>query len=429
MASEGNVKGLKSLGIQKEVYEQIVKDLAKAHGDEIDKLDAETQKQIRLEAIIKASNLTYEDATNKVRDSADEQERMITIVTNLTDEYGGLVVKGLIPLYNAFLKLPGAIDGVISNFEFAKTQALDLASYIYDLTNGLLGLQKVAGDSSKEFKDAGEDFVQSFGEEDVVNSGTTRKGKGFTSTKKTTRTGTNKSIKETTELVKNLGKEAFSVSGALKTIAQLDLSTFQPLVLVDEVAILRQRVVEETQIMQEALSEFANGAITAMGSFFGSLVPPQNALSPLQQFLKSIALSFINSVQTMILASAGAASAKGITSFGLSLITDLPLLAAAWASLEAAKGFIGSFADGSDMLRIAGNRSSDSGIARVSNGEMIMNARAVQRNYPSLQAMQRGGVVGGNDSSIFISGDVAGMLRIHKKNTRDLRQLSKWKRF
>jgi len=130
MASEGNVKGLKSLGIQKEVYEQIVKDLAKAHGDEIDKLDAETQKQIRLEAIIKASNLTYEDATNKVRDSADEQERMITIVTNLTDEYGGLVVKGLIPLYNAFLKLPSAIDGVISNFEFAKTQALDLANYL-----------------------------------------------------------------------------------------------------------------------------------------------------------------------------------------------------------------------------------------------------------------------------------------------------------
>jgi len=48
----------------------------------------------------------------------------------------------------------------------------------------------------------------------------------------------------------------------------------------------------------------------------------------------------------MIFAAGSAAFAKGITSFGLSLITDLPLMAAAWAGLEAAKGVISGLATG-----------------------------------------------------------------------------------
>lgn len=110
-ATEGSAKGLKALGIQKEVYEQIVKDMAYAHGMEIDKLDAETQKQIRIQAIIKASGQTYEDATNKVKDSADKHESLLVIVQNLADEWGGEFVNAITGVGTAWEALNYIVDG------------------------------------------------------------------------------------------------------------------------------------------------------------------------------------------------------------------------------------------------------------------------------------------------------------------------------
>ncbi len=134
LATEGNERGLKSIGIQKEVYQQIVKDLAKAHGDEIDKLDAETQKQIRLEAIVKASGVTYEQATNKVQDAADIQESL------------------WIGVWDAFLKYNNAV----TNFSFSTLKDLkggfgnvgDVISSvdekIRDFVGDLIGLKEEA---------------------------------------------------------------------------------------------------------------------------------------------------------------------------------------------------------------------------------------------------------------------------------------------
>jgi len=345
----------------------------------------------------------------------------VTSQAEFANENIRLMTFGLVDLNNA------SDDFDSSNVQQQLSDIAYIANFAYNALNDLkASVQGALEMNLEKFRRSGQTLDPVFTEDDLKKQ--TQELKRVNAPKKTS-VGSKKSIKETTELLKNLGKEAFSVSGALLRVAQLDLSNFQPIVMADEITILRQRVVEETNIMRDALSGFAESSITAMGNFFGSLVPPQDALSPFNQFVKSIALSFINSVQAMIFAAGGAASAKGITTFGISLITDLPLLAAAWTALEAAKGFIGSFADGSDVLRLAGNRSSDSGIARVSNGEMIMNARAVSQNLPTLQAMQRGGSMQGDDSGVFISADVAGFLKIHKKATKDLRQLSKWKRF
>ena len=62
--------------------------------------------------------------------------------------------------------------------------------------------------------------------------------------------------------------------------------------------------------------------------------------------MKSVVSAFLTSVQAMLLGAEGAAAAKGITSFGLSLITDLPAIAGAWLALEAAKGIIAGLAHG-----------------------------------------------------------------------------------
>jgi hypothetical protein len=113
-ASEGSTRALKSLGIQKEVYESIVVDMAKAQGTTIDKLDAETQKQIRLEAIIKASGLTLDDVKNKVKDNADKYESLSVRVEQAKVDLGKLISDGLMPLINGLDKSGNGVKKFIS---------------------------------------------------------------------------------------------------------------------------------------------------------------------------------------------------------------------------------------------------------------------------------------------------------------------------
>lgn len=82
----------------------------------------------------------------------------------------------------------------------------------------------------------------------------------------------------------------------------------------------------------------------SVNMFFKSLT--EGKPDPFRQFMKSIISSFLTSIQAMLLGAEGAAAAKGITSFGLSLITDLPAIAGAWLALEAAKGIIAGLAQG-----------------------------------------------------------------------------------
>lgn len=95
LATQGNEKGLKALGISKAEYKTILEELTNAYGGELNQLDAETQQQLRLEAIIKASGQTYEDATNKVKDSADKHESLWVIAGNLADRFGGDLVNAI----------------------------------------------------------------------------------------------------------------------------------------------------------------------------------------------------------------------------------------------------------------------------------------------------------------------------------------------
>lgn len=111
LATQGNEKGLKSLGISKAEYKTVLEELTKAYGGELSKLDAETQQQIRLEAIIKASGQTYDDATNKVKDAADKHESLWVVVGNLADRYGGDLVNALSGVGTAWEALNHIIDG------------------------------------------------------------------------------------------------------------------------------------------------------------------------------------------------------------------------------------------------------------------------------------------------------------------------------
>lgn len=111
-ATEGNTKGLKSLGIEKVKYENIVKELAQVQGDELNNLDAETQKQIRLQAILRASGQTIEDVKNKIPESKDSLDQITVSMTELVDSLAssflpiittvGGALKALFDLFGSF---------------------------------------------------------------------------------------------------------------------------------------------------------------------------------------------------------------------------------------------------------------------------------------------------------------------------------------
>ncbi len=123
----------------------------------------------------------------------------------------------------------------------------------------------------------------------------------------------------------------------------------------------------------------------AFGDLFGAMMSGDTQ-DAFKNFMKSIVNTFITSIQAMLLASNAALVAKGITTFGISLITDAPLLAAGWIALEAARGIIGSFAQGG-YVSGAGTSTSDSIPAMLSNGEFVVNAASTRSNLPLLSAI------------------------------------------
>lgn len=111
-ASEGSSRGLKALGIQKEVYEAIVTSLAAAQGTTIDKLDAESQKQIRLQAILQASGTTIEDVKNKTADNLDKIQQSGVAYNELREKIGGALNVGFQPLLKALMDLYNGLNDI-----------------------------------------------------------------------------------------------------------------------------------------------------------------------------------------------------------------------------------------------------------------------------------------------------------------------------
>lgn len=100
-ATEGADRGLKALGIRKAVYQGIVDNLAEAEGNTIENLDAEIQKRIRVEALLKASNVTYDEAINKVADNADKYAQLQKSINESELAFGRFIANGLIPAIDA----------------------------------------------------------------------------------------------------------------------------------------------------------------------------------------------------------------------------------------------------------------------------------------------------------------------------------------
>lgn len=119
MSTEGATRGLREMGIQGEKYEQILDKLAAAEGRTIENLDAETQKRLRLQAIVIASGKSLEDLNTKVVDNDDKMQQLGVRMEEGKQAIGNLIAEGLIPLIDNFNKsgpagdvLLGALSGI-----------------------------------------------------------------------------------------------------------------------------------------------------------------------------------------------------------------------------------------------------------------------------------------------------------------------------
>lgn len=114
-ATEGQVRGVKALGIQKAQYNEVLEGLVKATGGEIEamqdvngeqeitikNLDFATQKRLRLNAFLQIYGKTLKDVTDRQQTEADKLHQLDLLLPAVKKQFGELVAKGLVPLTDA----------------------------------------------------------------------------------------------------------------------------------------------------------------------------------------------------------------------------------------------------------------------------------------------------------------------------------------
>jgi len=126
LATEGNIRGLKQIGIQKEVYKKIVADLTKEMGGEVEmtsalngeqeinikNLDPLTQKNIRLEAVLKATGVSMEDVNKKTQSNADKLAQLDLLIPQVQKQFGELLAGAIIPLSDELRNTEGKFNSI-----------------------------------------------------------------------------------------------------------------------------------------------------------------------------------------------------------------------------------------------------------------------------------------------------------------------------
>jgi hypothetical protein len=88
----------------------------------------------------------------------------------------------------------------------------------------------------------------------------------------------------------------------------------------------------------------------AVASSLGAMFATGNTEEAGKNMLKTVGNILIDLAESFVLAAAAASLGKAVTTFGASLITDAPWLAAAYAGLEVLRGAVGSFRTGIDYV-------------------------------------------------------------------------------
>lgn len=138
--------------------------------------------------------------------------------------------------------------------------------------------------------------------------------------------GLGTTLKDLQNKVKDSNSEIEDFAGPLPAIKQLD------------------KDLSAAEARSQQFGEIAVQTFGGIGAALGA--GADDAGEAWKNLLKSVGTSFISMVQGMLLASEAASAAKAVTSFGITLITDAPLIAGAYLALEGAKAYINSLDTG-----------------------------------------------------------------------------------
>jgi hypothetical protein len=136
MASNGSERALMKLGIALPVYTNNLNELIKASGKKLELMTVEEQETIRLEALMRSTNMTYEEAINKTQSQADKIEGLSVSYEKLQIKLGQVMLaqvehSGIIDNYNIILgglnNLFSTQDSVVRDLEKSKVEKLNPA--------------------------------------------------------------------------------------------------------------------------------------------------------------------------------------------------------------------------------------------------------------------------------------------------------------
>jgi hypothetical protein len=143
----------------------------------------------------------------------------------------------------------------------------------------------------------------------------------------------------------------------------------------------QQERIDSAQQMFATVTDLAKTFGGALGSMF------EGGADSVKNALKQIGNAVITLVEGLLAAAAAAAAAKGVLSWGFSSLEDIPLLAAALAGLEAARGFINSLASGT--VNVPQDQ-----LAQIHKGEMVIPqsfSESIRRGDITLSGGSQGG--------------------------------------
>lgn len=461
----GKGKGFEQMGVNIALVNQRVEELAKAQGKTTASMDVEELATLRLTTFMSMYGDSIEKINQKQPELDDKLVGSQKKFDNLKDSLGILLAEGLEPTITAVGKLASVFTGATTSMKPVDDMLKKITNGLIgtkDLMNALTNpfttlynlltdklpkainvltdsFSKITGALSmvapSNFLSSAFTFISNLIDKvrellgwmnkiPGVNISTTDNfarmgtstwkdaeggiiGKGDTGNKGS-RTG---KVKEETKAVEELSLGYDALAGKLtilyKEFANSPFSSF------GENPISNKPGQESTKgKANSTLKEFStqwNEVISSISDGISGLFESiasggANALDGFKNFLKSIANAFITTVEAMLFAAQGGSFAKAILSLGASLITDMPWTVAGFVALEAARGIIGSFADGG-LISGAGTGRSDSNLARVSNGEFIMNAESTRQNLPFLMAMNSGSV----NNNVYIGSSIDGV--------------------
>jgi hypothetical protein len=94
-ASNGSERALAKLGISVVTYKNNLDELVKASGKKIEMMTIEEQETIKLEALMRSTNMTYDEATSKIASQADQIEQLGVAYGELEIQVGQFIAKNL----------------------------------------------------------------------------------------------------------------------------------------------------------------------------------------------------------------------------------------------------------------------------------------------------------------------------------------------